>query len=230
MYCSNRGVALATDAKFCPQCGRPVTAPADVAKPPLDLPPVVEIAPAVELAPSAEPQAGSGPPAFPAETPKVSPVFQTPQALQETKIEPPEQERASSIKGAMKDSSAAETAAVGCVIAGLGVLIFVPTPIEFRVGAFVIYLVIAFGIWKMSRVAAIIGLLLACSNLVMALVVIFSAFNHVPVVRLGEAPPSPAVDAGKVAPALLFTGLWIKWLYQAVRGTFSYHRARAAKP
>ena len=170
---------------------------------------------------SGDPEAPSSAPAPAASQadPKLASPQKTPQAQPtspEAKIAPlgPTVPRASSTKESMKNSSAAETAAVGCVIAGLGVIIFVPTPIGTRLIALAIYLAVAFGIWKMSRIAAIIGLVIACANVVVAVYVVF---NY----------PS-AVDPKK-APVLIFMVLWIKWLYQAVASTFAYHRSLSAK-
>ena len=196
-------------AKFCVQCGKQVVEALEAIASP-----VAPMLPAL-------PAASTPPPVAHPPAPEPVPALETPTAppvLPDTKIDPQGQaaQRASSIKDAMKNSSAAETASLGCVIAGLGTLIFVPAPIGVRVGVFLFYLAVAFGIWKMSRIAAIIGLVLACANVLMAVLV---AFEN----------PSGVITA-RVAPVAIFSGIWIKWLYRAVKSTFAYHRSRSATP
>lgn len=86
-------------------------------------------------------------------------------------------------------------------------------PIEARVIMSLILLVIALGVWKLFRTAAIIAFVLACVNIVGFAVMIFRGYEI--------KPPL-------FAPVLLYLGVWVKWSYKSVRAAFAYRRFRSA--
>ncbi len=202
MYCSNCGVPMPPEANFCAQCGKQVVVARD-ARVPSPAPAPVAVQPDPE-------------PVLTSKTPPASPIASS------AAIDP----KGQGAKGASgpTDLDLERAASIGCVIYILFVMFGLWTiDLGIRVLVGLLYLGLAFGIWKRSRTAAIIGLVLACTNLVGAVVV---------VVR--EAANAPRGNPGSgVSLALFFCLLffaWIKVLYSAVRSSFAYHRSRSATP
>ncbi|MEP6668318.1 MAG: hypothetical protein ABJF10_04150 [Chthoniobacter sp.] len=106
-------------------------------------------------------------------------------------------------------------AALLCVIAGLAIAIFSPIdPPALRLLPLVVYPLIGLGIWKKSRIAAAVGLLMGVANVLMLLAI------------MTKIDPAQS----KIAIGLLFvTGYWTRALYRSLLGTFAYHRQRSPR-
>ena len=237
MYCSQCGAQFASQAKFCSHCGAAVTVPGATTMPSAthELQPSIDepiVASVVTVSPNSPPSDSVSdvivPPMIqdqhpgPLIVPKPAPASHV--VAPSKMVSPPPvgipKPDANSEKSARTNWFASFDSALGkhptadatvcCVVVGIGTLIIVPTPIAARLISVAIYLAVAFGIWKMSRIAAIIGMLLAISNVVVALLVIF-------------ADPSQ-LDPKYAFAAVLFVGFWIKSLFSAIQVTFAYHR------
>ena len=107
-------------------------------------------------------------------------------------------------------------ASIGCIVCLLVGIFFGHLPGLTIAVAILLYGGVAFGIWKNSRTAALIGLLLGIANVVFFVI----ALTHL----------TPR-EAGEYAAPLIFVCIWIKFLFQSVLGTFAYHRhVAAARP
>lgn len=112
------------------------------------------------------------------------------------------------------DRHIASLGSIVCLVAGIffGHL----PPGALMAVAILLYGGIAFGIWKISRIAALIGLLVGIANVVYFVI----ALTHL----------TPR-EAGEYAPPLILVCIWVKFLFQSVLGTFAYHRhVAAARP
>ena len=109
-------------------------------------------------------------------------------------------------------------ACLGSIIVGLAIVILGSDKVHPSILLalpVVIYGGIAFGIWKNSRAAAVAGLIAGIAN-----VIYF-------VIALGQVNPK---QAGEFAVPFLLVCIWVKFLFQSVRGTFAYYRYRSALP
>ncbi|HEY6148095.1 MAG TPA: zinc ribbon domain-containing protein [Thermoanaerobaculia bacterium] len=175
MYCNRCGTHNPDDAHFCSKCGAAVKAGA--APPPAATPPAAPHAPAAHGAVHAAPVNPKG---------FVFPTLSMGDILD-------------------RESARAHTMA-GFVAAILGVLFSLFAAKMFgsvMIGMAALYAVIAFGLWRSSRTAAILGLLVAIGNAIATVVM-----------TNGAAP--------KVM--LIVVVLFVIAYWNAARGTFAEHR------
>ena len=217
MYCSTCGFLISSEAKFCAQCGKqviqagdagasspappPIAAPSD-SKPPSDAEP---------LSAPPEPAAKQIAPAeISVETAKGESIAITPAGISGRTTK-----GGVTVMDLKTARDATDAASLGTVIAAVISLFNPLAPIGVRVIMALIVLVIALGVWKLFRTAAIIAFVLACANLLGVFGVLLG----------GEG-----INKALFAPVLIFLGLWIKWTYRSVRATFAYHRFRSTPP
>lgn len=191
-FCHHCGAALPTAAKFCQACGTRV--------------PEITIAvstPEISLHPA--PASSSLPPGAGSSGPEVQPL-PNPGAL------PPDP--AEEIARISRQSDR-NVAAWGLIVGGLIVALFSPIDsVGVHLFGLVLYCVPAFGIWKKSRVAAVVGLLIGLANIVLLLAL------------MGKMGSPQA--GGSLAPVFVAFCYWCSFLFRAVLGTFAFHRYRKA--
>jgi type III secretory pathway component EscS len=193
MYCNRCGAHNPDDAHFCAKCGAAVkaeTASAPAATPP---PPHAPAAHAAASTPPATPSIGrTGAPA------PVDPkgfVFPT-----------------MSMSDILDRQTARAHTMAGFVAAILGILFSLFAAKAFgsvMIGVAALYAVIAYGLWKSSRAAAILGLLVSIGNATATVVM-----------TNGTAPKL----------MLLVLVLFVIAYWNAARGTFAEHRLGGAMP
>ncbi|MDQ6894406.1 MAG: zinc ribbon domain-containing protein [Acidobacteriota bacterium] len=181
MYCNRCGTHNPDDAQFCSKCGSALAAAGAAVtpapKPTPHSPPAHTATPPAAIRP-----AGDGSSGFPPPTIKSGPIL----------------DRASARAHIM----------AGFVAAILGVilsLIVAATVGSVMVGSAVIYAVIAFGLWRSSRIAAVAGLLLSISNIV-------------GMITVTKGAPTQWISFGLI---LLIVAYW-----SALRGANAEHRLR----
>jgi len=192
MYCNRCGAHNPDDAHFCAKCGAAVKA--ETASAPAATPPAPHV-PAAHTAASTPATPSVGHRAAPAPVDPKGFVFPT-----------------MSMSDILDRQAARAHTMAGFVAAILGVVfsLFAAKAFgSFLLGMAALYAVIAFGLWKSSRVAAIVGLVVSISNAI-ATVVLTS----------GTAPKL----------MLLVVVLFVIAYWNAVRGTFAEHRLGGAMP
>lgn len=226
MFCENCGIQLTSDANFCPQCGKSLskTIPPQPAANAIPNPSARSAdAEDVEAGARTSPQTSGESaiePHAPVDLRAMELAKPTPPPLSKT--------RASSLHGAKSNATNSECAAIATVLAAILFLIFLSVSIELRLAIVAFYVALAFGIWNMSRTAAMICLIFACFDL---LSIITIAITDPSLQGTSLTGPSlserTSAAASRVAPKIVLYSLWIKFLYGAVKESFSYHRDRS---
>jgi hypothetical protein len=184
MYCTRCGTRNVDEAKFCSKCGAPVSGDASSAAP------HAHAAPAAR-APAAAP--GTAPSAARADAGAVLPTVPI---------------------GKITDLRTARAAALMGVVAAVGAIVFAIVAVARGIGPIgyvtvAIFAAIGIGIWRMSRAAAVCGLVLALANLVALF---------------------PLTNGHPEGPALwIILGLAL-FFYFSIRGTFAHHRLLRTSP